>query len=76
MQILKRARGVNDGDIISPFANEKDLRDEVNRRTAKAGYTTRLGEAPYRTKIQNTISFGKQKLNLWPRDKHGNLIGE
>ena len=74
MQILKRARGVNDGDIISPFANEKDLRDEVNRRTAKAGYTTRLGEAPYRTRIQNIVGFGKQKLNVWERDENGNLI--
>jgi len=76
MQILKRARGVNDGDIISPFAKEEDLRDEVNRRTAKAGYTTRYGECPFRTKIQNTVSYGNQKLNVWPRDEQGNLIGD
>lgn len=39
------------GEIVPVNVNEKDLRDEVNRRTAKAGYTTRLGEPPYRTKI-------------------------
>jgi hypothetical protein len=40
-----------DGEIIPDYVSEKDLRDEVNRRTARAGYTTRAGECPYRTKI-------------------------
>ena len=39
------------GEIVPANVNEKDLRDEVNRRTARAGYTTRSGECPYRTKI-------------------------
>jgi len=52
MQILKRAKG-DSGEIVSAFANEKSLRDEVNRRTAKAGYTTRYGEPTYRTKIMS-----------------------
>ena len=43
MQILKRARG-NSGETVSFTAKEADLREEVNRRTAKAGYTTRYGE--------------------------------
>jgi hypothetical protein len=38
-------------EIVPANVSEKDLKDEVNRRTAKAGYTTRLGEPPYRTKI-------------------------
>jgi len=38
-------------DLVPENVSETDLRDEVNRRTAKAGYTTRLGEPPYRTKI-------------------------
>jgi len=56
-------------------ANEKDIQDEVNRRTAKAGYTTRYGEDPLATKIQNR-GFGESKLNVWPRDKNGQLIGD
>ena len=75
MQILKRAKG-DIGDVVPFSANEKDLRDEVNRRTCKAGYTTRYGEPTYSTKIQATISFGERKLNVWPRDEQGNLIGD
>lgn len=75
MEILKKAKG-DSGEIVSPFMKEEDLRDEVNRRTAKAGYTTRLGEPTYGTKIQGLIFWGKEKLNVWPRDEHGNLIGD
>lgn len=38
-------------ELVPDNVSEKDLKDEVNRRTAKAGYTTRLGESPYRTKV-------------------------
>jgi len=76
MQILKRSKGVQDGDMVSAFASEKDLKEEINSRTAKAGYTTKYGECPCRTKIQNSIPFGKQKLNVWPRDEQGNFIGD
>jgi hypothetical protein len=41
------------GDLVPANASEKDLKDEVNRRTDRAGYTTRFGEAPYRTKIMS-----------------------
>lgn len=63
------------GEIVPANVPEKDLREEVNRRTAKAGYTTKYGECPYRTKIQNH-GFGESKLNVWPRDEQGNLIGD
>jgi len=66
----------NDGEIVPTNVSEKDLRDEVNRRTARAGYTTRFGEPPYSTKILSTVGWGKQKLNVWPRDKDGHLIGD
>ena len=36
--------GGDGGDIIPFNTPEKDLTEEVNRRTAKAGYTTRYGE--------------------------------
>jgi hypothetical protein len=39
------------GEIVPKNVSEKDLKDEVNRRVARAGYTTRAGECPYRTKI-------------------------
>jgi hypothetical protein len=61
-------------EIVPTNVSEKDLRDEVNRRTAKAGYTTGLGEPPYRTKIMSLNPFGERKLNIWPRDENGNLI--
>ena len=75
MEILKRAQGQS-GEIIPFDVPESDLRDEVNSRTAKAGHTTRYGEPTYRTKIQTTVPCGKTKLNVWPRDENGQLIGD
>ena len=63
-------------ELVPNNVSESVLREEVNRRTARAGYTTSLGEPPYATKIQTTVKFGKEKLNVWPRDKHGRLIGD
>ncbi len=62
------------GEIVPPNVSNNDLRDEVNRRTAKAGLTTRLGECRNATKIMGTVTVGKEKLNIWPRDKYGRLI--
>lgn len=61
------------GDFVPFNVPEKDLREEVNSRTAKAGYTNRQGEQLWATKIM-TQGFGESKLNIWPRDKDGNLI--
>jgi hypothetical protein len=72
LEILKRAK--SGGELVSAFSDDKEFHDEVNRRTFKAGYTTRSGECPCSTKIQTTCGFGKERLNVWPRDKHGNLI--
>ncbi len=38
-------------ELVSDDISEKDLREEVNRRTAKAGYTTKYGEPTCHTKI-------------------------
>ena len=65
-----------EGDIVPFNVPEKDLRDEVNSRTAKAGYTTRYGEPRNSTKIMITVPFGKTRLNVWPRNKDGQLIGD
>jgi hypothetical protein len=40
-------------EVIPDSVSEKSLKDEVNRRTARSGYTTRNGEQPCRTKIMN-----------------------
>lgn len=55
-------------ELVPDKVNEKDLKDEVLRRNAKAGYTTRFGEPPYRTKIQNVVAFGEPKIRVWPRN--------
>jgi hypothetical protein len=65
------------GEIVPKNVSEKDLKDEVNRRTARAGYTARAGESPYRTKIQTTVCFGKEKFNVWPRNPiTGELVND
>jgi hypothetical protein len=61
--------------IIPPTETEGNIRDEVNRRTHKAGYTTRHGDPTYGTKIMGP-GIGESKINVWPRDKDGNLIGD
>lgn len=61
-------------ELVPENVSEKDLKDEVLRRSSKAGYCTRDGHSPFRTKIQTISGFGETKLNLWPRDKNGNLI--
>jgi len=61
-------------EVIPDSVSQKDVIEESHRRSARAGYTTRFGESPYRTKIQTTVPFGREKLNVWPRDKNGNLI--
>lgn len=72
MEILKRARGLNDGDITS-FADVPD-KDEINRRTWKAGYTDRDGQKKDLPKTRIFGGLGETKLNIWPRDSKGNLI--
>ncbi len=61
-------------EIIPASESTDSVRDEAHRRAAKAGYCTRYGECRAATKIQNTVNWGRQKLNVWPRDNNGNLI--
>jgi len=63
-------------DIVNPELRgmpQKDYYQELNNRTHKAGYTTREGKC-IPLKIAISVPFGKTKLNIWPRDKKGNLI--
>jgi len=40
-----------DGDFVPPDASENAVRDEVNRRTHRAGYTDRDGQPMLRREI-------------------------
>ena len=64
-------------DIINPELcgmPQEDYLQEIDIRTHKAGYTTREGgQIP--AKIMSR-GCGKSKLNVWPRDENGNLIGD
>lgn len=64
-------------NIINPELRgmpQADYLQELNIRTSRAGYTTREGK-PISPKIM-ARGCGKSKLNIWPRDKNGNLIGD
>ena len=65
-------------DIINPELRGMPLRDyheELNIRTHRAGYTKRNG-GPIPFKIMASVGVGESKLNVWPRDENGNLIGD
>jgi len=76
LEILKRAKGFQAGEGVSWLESESNVREEALRRNAKAGYATRHGEPRIATKIQTTVTCGKTKFNVWPRDEQGNLIGD
>jgi len=44
LEILKRARSASDGELVSYGRSTVALKDEVNLRTYKAGYTDRDGQ--------------------------------
>lgn len=64
-------------DIINPELKGMPLRDyheELNIRSHRAGYTKRDG-GPKSLRIMSQ-GCGTSKLNMWPRDENGNLIGD
>ena len=75
MEILKRSKKATDGEIVAWNENPKSIQEEVLRRACKAGYCSSTGEQPYRSRIMDN-GFGESKLNVWPRDEQGNLIGD
>ena len=64
-------------DIINPELRgmpQRDYLEELNIRSSKAGYTTRKGgHIPLKIISRG---YGESKLNVWPRDKSGNLIDD
>ena len=64
-------------DIINPELRgmpQEDYLQELNIRSSRAGYTTREGkQIPQKIMARG---FCVSKLNVWPRDNEGNLIGD
>lgn len=66
-----------DEELIPASVSDADLTDEMNFRSCKKGLTNRQGICNKSSgKIMTTVPCGKEKLNIWPRDKQGNLIGD
>jgi len=55
LEILKRAREFQSGEGVAWNESEENVREEVNRRTCKAGYTDRDGQP----KISRNTGAGK-----------------
>jgi len=62
LEILKRAKG-DSGEIVAWNENPENVREEVNKRTAKAGYTTKYGEPEGRTKIMAQPANDRYRKN-------------
>lgn len=74
-EAMRQAVKAGDEELIPASVSDVDLTDEMNARSCKAGLTNSQGECCIGTgKIMTTVSFGETKLNIWPRDKNGQLI--
>lgn len=76
-EAMRQAVARGDEELIPASVSDADLTDEMNYRSCKRGLTNRQGICSSSTgKIMTTVSCGKEKLNIWPRDEQGNLIGD
>lgn len=74
-EAMRQAVVSGDEELIPRNRSEKDLRDEMNSRSHKAGLTNRQGESCKSSgRIMTTVAFGEVKYRQWPRDKNGELI--
>jgi len=64
-----------DFELVPEDIKPHELRDELNYRSHKAGYTSREG-GPIPRKIQGIVTWGQRRLNVWARDAAGRLIGD
>ena len=62
MEIITE-RHKSPGDIVSADHNPKDIKDEVNRRTYKAGYTDRDGQPRRSRKTSNGKGDNLRPMN-------------
>lgn len=63
LEILKRAKGFQSGEGVSFLESEANVREEVNRRTCKAGYTNREGGPPATGNIRSMPANDKYRKN-------------
>lgn len=63
MEILKRAKGKADGEIVPWNESESNVREEVNRRAAKAGYCNSDGGPASSGKIRSMPANDKYRKN-------------
>lgn len=76
-EAMREAVKRGDEELIPASVSNRDLQDEMNARSHKAGLTNRQGECCRGTgRIMITSGFGESKLNVWPRDENGELIGD
>jgi len=54
---------------------DRDGQPKISRKTSygKGDWARNVNKAKYDAEC-NRLGLGKVKLNLWPRDEHGNLI--
>ena len=62
------------GELVPDDLSPRDLRAEAGLRAYAAGHDVRRDGGRPRPKIQGLNPWGRQRLNVWPRDAHGRLI--
>lgn len=62
VQILKRAKGES-GEIVDWNESESNIKEEVDKRTCKAGYTNREGGPPATGNIRSMPANDKYREN-------------
>ena len=65
MEIINRAKGES-GEVVNWDESESNVREEVNRRTCKAGYTNREGGPRITGNIRST-PFSEQGRSNYER---------
>lgn len=63
MEIIKRAKCVSDGEVVAWNENKKNIQEEANRRTYKAGYTNREGGPPATGNIRSMPANDRYREN-------------
>lgn len=63
MEILKRARGKADGEVVPWNESENNVREEVLRRSAKAGYCNSDGSPTGADKGDSPRPVNKKKYD-------------
>ena len=63
MEIINRAKGTADGEVVAWNESESNVREEVLRRNAKAGYCNNEGGPPATGRIISMPANDKYREN-------------